>query len=245
MRIKPLLIFVLFIFLVHSIFAEPDYNPVDPYDPLNPDSYSSPEFYQNIPPDQWQWTMVDWSHVDLNNAELYDVAGFYENLPANKYGQIDYNLVDYQMVDQKKINPTKFFSDNYCTHCTIETKGQVPGNDFFFDKGMLMHSKGQQVNFNGQYSENSKVIITKDRIIMDCTDAVALGDTELNTDDDVSVRVGPERVDYDKVRNPDEDLDEPIELTVNGVAIEGGRVDIEDGGVYVTNDDDRDRKSVV
>ena len=53
----------------------------DPYDPLSQDSYSKPEFYQTVPPAQWQKEYIVWDKVPVTKIK---------DIPLDKldYGQM-------------------------------------------------------------------------------------------------------------------------------------------------------------
>jgi hypothetical protein len=76
---------VLFLLLLFSVVAQEDpvaETPIqDPYDPLSQDSYSKPEFYQTVPPAQWQKEYIVWDKVPVTKIK---------DIPLDKldYGQM-------------------------------------------------------------------------------------------------------------------------------------------------------------
>ena len=77
-----ILLLLIFSFLVYAQEDPTGETPVqDPYDPLSQDSYSKPEFYQTVPPAQWQKEYIEWDKVPVTKIK---------DIPLDKldYGQM-------------------------------------------------------------------------------------------------------------------------------------------------------------
>jgi hypothetical protein len=157
----PILVFIL---LVSSVYAEcpPDCGSSgSDYDYGSDDSYSDPDFYSNSDPSQWDYSKVDWEKVDFNRVELYSSSEFYNNIPDERYGDLDYQQVDYsQIQDHNKIDSAKYFQDIGCTSCSLNRGNQ----NLVFSKTGITHPNGNSVSIPGTYPSGSLFVATEDRI---------------------------------------------------------------------------------
>jgi len=200
----------------------------DPYDPSNAMNYNSADFYDTVPVDQWDWTLVNYDVVDLSRSDIYDSAGFYDNLPTHKYKEIDYNKVDYGQVDQSKIDSGKFFKDKQCANCQLNKGTFKAGKDFEFTATGLKHKNGKSwVTLDGGNYNGASFRITKNEVIADYTEALKnLNQPQsVQTNDPVTFFV-----DHDAMDNKDG----LMALTVNGVSVWNGRVDVDNQGRVFT-----------
>lgn len=165
MKLNKLLVtFLVFILLVSSIYAEspPDQGSSgSDYDYSSDDSYSDPDFYSNSDPSRWDYSKVDWEKVDFNRAEIYSSPEFYNNIPDDRYRNLDYKQVEFsQIKDHSKIDPAKYFKDMGCSGCYLDKGGQK----VIFSKKGITHPNGNSVSIPGNYPSGCLFVATKNRI---------------------------------------------------------------------------------
>jgi hypothetical protein len=162
MKLNKLLVaFLVFILLVSSVYAPDGDSSGSDYDYGSDDSYSDPDFYSNSDPSQWDYSKVDWERVDFNRAELYSSSEFYNNIPDDRYGDLDYKQVEYsQIKDHSKIDSAKYFQDMGCSSCSLDRGGQ----NVFFSKNGITHPNGNSVSVPGTYPSGSLFVATENRI---------------------------------------------------------------------------------
>ncbi|MDP6547380.1 MAG: hypothetical protein QF917_00255 [Candidatus Woesearchaeota archaeon] len=156
--VVPILVFIL---LVSSVYAPNGDGSGSDYDYGSDDSYSDPDFYSNSDPSQWDYSKVDWEKVDFNRAELYSSSEFYNNIPNDRYGDLDYKQVEYsQIKDHSKIDSTKYFQDMGCSSCSLDRGSQ----NVVFSKNGITHPNGNSVSVPGTYPSGSLFVATENRI---------------------------------------------------------------------------------
>jgi hypothetical protein len=222
-----LVLAVIFI-LVASAIVSADCDPAittcpgtpNPLDPGNVDNYNDPQFYMQVSPDQWVWTNVNWAQVDLSRSDIYNYDGFYENLPADSYGEIDYTQVDYTKIDQINIKADKYFLDKKCTQCIISFGNQVPiaaGKDYFFSENGLEHSKGDFATIPGTYPPGSDFLISEDRILVELAEGVL----NLDSQDSVGIYL----------------FQSENSINVNGIEVVDGILSLNEGKPFLIKND--------
>lgn len=161
---KLIIALFVFVLLVSSVYAEcpPDCGSSgNDYDYSSDEGYSDPDFYTDSDPSQWDYSRVDWEKVDFNRVELYSSSEFYNNIPDDRYGDLDYQQVDYaQIQDHNKIDSTKYFQDMGCSSCSLNRGNQ----NLIFSKNGITHPNGNSVSVPGTYPTGSLFVATKDRI---------------------------------------------------------------------------------
>lgn len=229
-KISWILVLFLLIFTAHA--QDDTFTPeFDDQDPSLPVNYDNPNFYENVPPSQWNWDYVNWNHVDLQNGELYSLQPFYDKLPSDKFKEIDYNQVDFSMVDQVKIDSGKFFKDKQCSNCQLDKGGFTPGADFHFTENGLEHVSGYYVTLPGGYSLHTHFVVTNDKIISNWEEALMVeGSQSVEINDNVQIKT----VDVGKRY----ELEDDSALDINGITLHAGTVDVIDGLLYIDVEED-------
>ncbi|MDP3639731.1 MAG: hypothetical protein Q8R53_00825, partial [Nanoarchaeota archaeon] len=96
------------------------------YDYTDYNNYQNPDFYRDADSDpaQWDWAQVNWGVFDFERADVYDVPEFYQNLPMERYGDLNYRLVpDFEFIaDHSLIDGNKYVQDFGCQRCSFEAE---------------------------------------------------------------------------------------------------------------------------
>ena len=196
---KIISIFVLILLLIQPVLSQNGYQDYGNYDYGSDDSYNDADFYSNSDPNQWDYDKVDWDKVDFSRQDLYGSGDFYDNMPDDKYNELDYTQVDYSKVtDHNKIDSTKYFQDMGCTSCSLFRGGQ----DLQFSKNGINHPNGNSVTVPGNYPKGSVYVGKDDRIeviVPEETDTIAA----IPATDDVTVNT------------------QGRDITINGVEVNG------------------------
>ena len=233
---------LLFLFVVVLVLAMPVYAcdptiescpppPEDQFDPADSDNYNSPDFYATVSPTDWNWQYVDWNLVDLGRADIYDVDGFYQHLPSDKYDEIDYNQIDYGKVSQPNIDQVKYFTDKGGTGYYLDAEGFIAGEHYLFTSTGISHTSGHSVTIPGPYHKSStgvgtKFIVTKDAIIINHDEATIKKEgVEYTTQDNVIFQAAD-------VGDPRMYFLEDKAARINGVMLQRGKFTLRDGNVY-------------
>jgi hypothetical protein len=138
---------LLFAGVILATSVEYDYNLAENYNDIN--------FYLTSDPKRWDYDKVNWNMVDFSRTELYNSQDFYDNLPDEKYSQLDYNKVDYSKIkDHNKIDTAKYFKDKGCIDCSLERRGI----NLKFSKNKIIHPNGKAVSVPGIYPKGTKYI---------------------------------------------------------------------------------------
>jgi len=213
-------------------------DPVNPLDPKLPQAYASFDFYETVDPSQWDWTLVDWNLVDLNRADLYDYPGFYDNMPANVYQQIDYNQVDYNLVNQEKIDSDKYLLDKGCTDCDFDPMESRAGRGFLFSSEGIEHpSTGTYVTLS-KYPDSIFIYVDEELgMIVDLSRSLYDSSLDLTIKEPVTIEIDELvlQEDYYEPEEGNEGEDYKNYLTINGIKILDGSISIDKSGqTYLT-----------
>jgi len=149
------------IFVLILVFTQIASAQNENYDYNSDDSYKNADFYSHSDPTQWDYDKVNWDKVDFSRAELYTSSKFYNNIPDDKYENLDYTRVDYsQIKDHNKIDSAKYFQDMGCSSCSLDRGGQ---NLKFSKDGITHQQSGDSVTIRN-YPAGTRYIGKADRI---------------------------------------------------------------------------------
>jgi len=205
---------ILIVLFTPSVMAQNGYHDYGDYDYGSDDSYNDADFYSDSDPNQWDYDKVDWDKVDYSRQDLYTSSDFYDNIPDNRYNELDYTQVEYSKItDHSKIDESKYFSDMGCSGCSLDRGGQ----DLQFSEDGISHPKGSFVSVPGSYPPNPIIIADSERIIVVLAESVS--GLDIPSTDDVTI----------DTNNQDVLLSDGTEIN--------GRVSSQNGQVYVSKGD--------
>ncbi len=183
MKGKIFSIIVLILLVISFVLAENGYHDYGDYDYDSDDSYSDSDFYTSSDPNQWDYEKVDWDKVDFSRQDVYESDDFYENMPEDRYGDLDYTQVDYSKItDHNKIDADVWASAMGHPTSTIDRGGQ----NIIFSKEGITHPNGDFVSISGNhYPPGTLFMATEERIVVILAESVA--GLEIPTTDQVVV----------------------------------------------------------